>query len=868
MKTYTNKTFNCFKKLVLFVTVILLSGSFYSCKDDYLYDNQEPEWLGNSIYEYLQEDGNFKTTLKLIQDIKNDSDKSGYEEVLKLTGSKTLFVAKDDAYVEFFKNNPWGVTKYEDLTLSQKKSLLKFSMLNNAYTIVKLSNYNYDGVLVEETAMRQETALDPIDILSYEKGDQLPTSQSWNNYRDKGIYLLKDNTPKTIVYYTEEFMNKAGLTSEDFSTLTNGKTRDRGDLYVFDKKVIQPNVRCKNGYIHVLESVLTPPQNMAEYIQSNPSTKIFSKLLDRFCVMLYDEANTELYKRLNPGFNDSIFVKTFYASNGGISYRLDANHREIISPTALVKNLLPYNPGWNGYRAGALEADMAAMFVPTDEAMNNYFNSGIGAILKNRFGSWDNVPDEIILPFIKRHMRTSLLESVPSRFSKMVDAENYALPVQKGHIVSSFMASNGNVFVTNEVYPPVDYISVYSPVLLSSNSKIMNWAINISQQSVDGTMFAFYKLYLNSLVSKYSLFIPTDDYFKKYIDPVAYGQDVSGVLKYWYNEKTSSVNATVYKYDKINDVIGDSVDVITSKSFLQNRLWDLLDSHIVVGDVESGKNYYVTKANDIIQVSGSGNSLVVKGGNDIVKVRANVTNVFRQYNGTTFFIDRQIQPALRSVYKVLSENPNFSMFFDLLNGVPEQNIVQIFAQQGVDYRIKFFNAFRYTVFVPTNEAIQKAIDNKVINTWQEISSLPGPERDAAVAKLINFLKYHFQDEAVFFGDSYNGKYQSATLKADNTQTHFGTVKNKYYKLGVTGNSGSMTITMDTPTGTATRTAHVVTSNGLYNIIAKDYIFAKLPSAYKYVDGTGSVTGALFNTSSISTSASAVIHQIDNVLTFE
>jgi uncharacterized surface protein with fasciclin (FAS1) repeats len=349
-----------------------------------------------------------------------------------------------------------------------------------------------------------------------------------------------------------------------------------------------------------------------------------------------------------------------------------------------VKNLLPFNPGWNGYRSEALEADMAAMFVPTDEAMNNYFNSGIGAILKDRFGSWDNIPDDIILPFIKRHMRNSLRESVPSRFSKMVDSENYALPVQKGHIVSSFLASNGNVYITNEVYPPVDYISVYSPVLLSPNSKIMNWAINISQRSVDGTMFAFYKLYLNSLVSKYSLFIPTDEYFSKYIDPIAYGQEVSGVLKYWYNEKTSTVNATVYKYNKTNDIVGDSVDVITNSAFLQNRLWDLLDSHIVVGDIESGKDYYITKANDIINVAGKGNSLIIKGGGDIARnSQTKVKTVFRQYNGSTYFLDKQIQPALRSVYKVLSDNPEFSMFFELLNGVPEGNIVQIFAQQGL-----------------------------------------------------------------------------------------------------------------------------------------------------------------------------------------
>jgi hypothetical protein len=74
--------------------------------------------------------------------------------------------------------------------------------------------------------------------------------------------------------------------------------------------------------------------------------------------------------------------------------------------------------------------------------------------------------------------------------------------------------------------------------------------------------------------------------------------------------------------------------------------------------------------------------------------------------------------------------------------------------------------------------------------------------------------------------------------------------------------------MDNGSGDPVKTANVITDNGRYNIVVKDYIFAKVPTLYKNVDGTGSLTGSAFNSSTITTSASAVIHQIDNVLTFE
>ena len=90
------------------VALLLIGGLMYSCSDDYDLPDKTPGWLGSSIYNYLKEQGNFTNTVKLIDDL-------DYAEVLAKTGSKTLFVADDDAYSRFFANNPWGVQRYEDL---------------------------------------------------------------------------------------------------------------------------------------------------------------------------------------------------------------------------------------------------------------------------------------------------------------------------------------------------------------------------------------------------------------------------------------------------------------------------------------------------------------------------------------------------------------------------------------------------------------------------------------------------------------------------------------------------------------------------------------------------------------------------------
>ncbi len=841
--------------------LIVVGFSIASCQRDYFYDIKEPDFLNGSIYEYLEKNGSFDYYVKLINDL-------DYKEVLKLTGSKTLFVCKDEAFDRFFQDNSWGVTSYDDLSLSQKKVLFYFSMINNAYTLEKLSNY-YDGQFHEGTALRRLTALSAIDKLSFDTN--LPKGVHWDPYRDKGLYILKDNSDIPFIFFSQQFIDKIGMTDDDFTFISGGKERIKDDFFVFDNKVIEKDIVCKNGFIQVMEDVLLPPDNMAEYITNNNRMTIFADLLNRFSAPYYDQQNTLLYRELNPEFTDSIYNKRYFAVNGGAS--TDPNGKPV--------STLAFNPGWNAYATASttrpsIYPDMAAIFVPTDEAMSYFFNNEpIGLLLKERYQSWDNLPVDVVISFLKRHMRPSLIESLPHNFYKMVDDQNYLMQVDENDIVKeeNYTAVNGQVYVTNKVFTPVDFISVYGPVLLSENSKVMNWAIRRTETARDGTQFAFYQLYLNSLVVDYSLFIPSDDYFDSYVDPVAYGQDgIQGVMKYWYNETTKAVNATVYEYSKLTHEIGDSISAITDAGFIQNRLWKLLDSHIVVGDIKED-GYYITKANDFIKLSNNGT--VVQGGYDTqTEETVNILRTFEQANGTTYLVDAPIQSSLQTVYDVLSDvqKDKFSMFFDLLSEAPrdfEPEIASIFTPRGINYCVSFFNSFNYTIYIPSNDAVQRAIQNGIIKTWNDINLMPLEERRAETAELIRFLRYHFQDRAIFVGqDGKDRVYDSNARKStdDTFPSYWGTSVNKYYKLGVQDVDGTIELTTESQ-----GKARVIKEEGYYNLIAKDYVFNStkdMSSSFKNVDGTGAASAKAFASSRIVTTSSAVIHLIDDVLSYK
>lgn len=838
----------------LFVGMLILN----SCVDDYYYDDREPEWLGASIYDYLKDQGNYTNYVKLIEDTE-------YTEILAKTGSKTLFAANDEAFERFFQNNDWGVSSYDQLSLTQKKLILKYGMLDNAYLIETLANYN-NGTLQLGTAIRRATSMSQFDSIRFEIGEQLPETSFWNYYRDKGIYmidysLLSNTGAFPLVHFLQKSLENAGISDTDFELIT-GQTREPGDAHIFKNKVIERDITCKNGYIHILSEVLIPPTNVAQYLKESDNNKTFSKLLERFNAPYYDEDINIEYREIHPEFTDSLFLKGYFSETGGPSAY--PNGKRINSEL-----LLPLNPGWNNYintqdlTTFGLQSDMAAVLAPTDQAMDDYFNAGSGLVLKQRYGSWENIPDDIIALFMKRHLRASFIQTVPSRFDKMKDSENSPIPVQGSDIESTYVGVNGLVYKTNAVYPPDDYVSVYGPVLFSENARIFNWAIWQND----------FRLYLNSLVSTYSFFVPVDSFFDSYIDPVAYSKDVPAILRFWYNDEEETVVATAYSYNVETYEVGDSIGYIEDEDFISNRLLDLLDQHIVVNGVESGDNFFFTKGGNILTVEGSGIDLTVQGGGDkLMGTESKTTNFYNQQNGKTYFIDKPIQTPLQSVYKVLSQNEEFNEFFKLLSGFDPSSNNSIFIRRannsGIDFNIKFFNTFNYTVYVPTNEAILQAISDGIIPSWDEINAVTEESiYNEMVDKLERFLRYHFQDNSVLVGGDADYKlYQTATIKEVEDQSRFGTYKDKYYRLGVTTDGSNLSITTEAMEDYGVDAASVVTTPGLYNILTRDYIFNDLPSNFAEIDESGS--GAQFSNSTIFTSSTAVIHQIDNILRFE
>ena len=689
-------------KKVLFKAVFFGVLLCYSCentfKDIYgdVKENEAPSWLGGSIYSELQNPGSekltgtFKNYLRLIDDL-------GYAEILNRTGSKTIFPANDDAFTRFFANNNWGVSSYEELTYSQKRLLLKSSMLDNAILTGMLSNVEVSSqVIAEGTALKHPSNISIIDTIEMVTPDKMPLNNVfWDNFRNdnKTIWTVSDNTVPPIVHFTREQMVNNGITTDgddsDFAILT-GEPYSDGTVYIYSNKIIGADVVCQNGYIHQVQDVLVQPGNMAQVIARNSDTQYYSHILDYFKVPFEDASTAETYNawvRQNSALaeangykeHDKVYRVNYLSvtSHNGDG-NIDPNNT-----SHAVNEVLNYDIGWNEYYPNSKSSsadiaklsDMGAMFVPTDDALWNYF-SGRGAFIINEYGEKDasgnvintreklltnldlvhNTNPVILTSFVNNILKTSFVGTVPSRFPQIINDASELLNMSKDLLVVKengkydiAIANNGVIYKVTEVLAPDRYRSVLGPVCTYHDMKVMDWAVEEKYKSYIGMDFQYYLL---AMKANYAFFIPDDIAFGGtisnnvipsddrdpgldnifYLDPASidWSTKTAKVLHFWYDNTKPEyrtqqyLGARAYDIDLTTGIITTNTQDLSfssNKAQIASAFSDIMNYHTAVlettTDASGNLNKdVITEGNKYYKTKHGAGILVEKNGSD------------------------------------------------------------------------------------------------------------------------------------------------------------------------------------------------------------------------------------------------------------
>jgi uncharacterized surface protein with fasciclin (FAS1) repeats len=693
------------------------------------------------------------------------------------------------------------------------------------------------------------------------KPDQMPNTEVWAKFKDNGrsIPILKDASAAPMIHFLPAFMKYNKFTNNDLDVLTNHQANDINEAWVNGKKVVERDITCKNGYIQKVEKVIESSSNMADIIHQNADMSHWAKLMDRFCAPYYTAEGTREYNRLYNN-QDSVYVLRYYSDFSGDGENLSTPDGKAITAK------LPFDPGWNQYVSTSGDANMnydaGAMIVPTNEALNNWWDNE-GKDLKTEYGEIDSLPDATLAKLIKVNMLPVFTEAIPSKFDLILNDAKEPIGIKVEDVQSCFMGCNGVVYMTNKVFTPAEFQSVAYPALAHPTyMNVIYWAIDQLN----------FLPYLLSMDSKYSLILPSNDAMLWYIDPYTYGSEKNGmeapnVLAFWYDPTRSDAGKVrAWRYECTVDENGQiTIDEsitrkeVTDRDVINDCLKRLMDQLIIVGNIEDGHEFYKSKGGTPIRVfKDDKNRLSFAGGWQIRHnqgLPVNSDDIYQKNNGKSYIINDQMPLTTdQTVYLTLENNEEFSKFLELM----DYDIADLFAttvtknnysagmQKKGSKNLKLLDNYNYTIYVPTNSAIQKLIDDGLLPTWEDYEAQTeevwGSEELAAQAQamikdiIVSFIRYHVQDHAVLIGMApENDKYENSfeTMRR-NLET------GRFFPLIVNNEGGQMWVK-----DVLGNKRNVVKTNGLYNRICREYWFKSTGVCYMASD--------------------AVIHQIDGVL---
>ena len=748
-----------------------------SCKDDDILLTGQPSWLGNSIYERLQEEGNYTVVLRLIDEL-------GQKDVLSHTGSKTLFAADDAAYAEWFKGNSWGVRSYEQLTAAQKRLLLNNSMVNNAYLIELMSNAKSEGdagAPDEGRTMRRETAVSLYDSVYIMKPSAMPNTASWASFKERGksIPIMKDATTAPMIHFLPAYMYYNKITNEDLAILSNHQSDNIADAWVNGKKVIERDITCKNGYIQKVSGVIEASPNMAEVIHQHANMSKWAQLLDRFSAPYYYAVGTREYNRIYNN-EDSLYVLRYFSKR---SYNPNAGGADAIGENSVYPNgdpvkesLLLFDPGWNQYidanQVNDMHNDAGAMLVPTNEALEAWWNEG-GLELKTEYGVIDSLPTNTLATLINVNMLDVFSAKVPSKFPYVLNDAYEPLGITVADVDSCFMACNGVVYMVNKVFQPAEFQSVLFPATAhkEKSMSVIYWILTGAENASSFDAFNF-KPYLLSMDSKYAVLLPRNGAVEL-IDPYTYGamqtlKDVTGadsatveipdMLSFYYDQTkalASRVQCGRYRSTVAPDgsiEYGEAYPATVAQTLTNPLLEDMVNSMIIVipdksktleDYVSEGYSYFQTKGGTLIRVTpGQNGGLAFEGGWQIEHNNRKIYSeeTYRKVNGTAYELGDMVpMPSQKSFYMTLREHEEYHTFLELLENdycdllsptLGKNNNYSCGQQARGNKNLRVFDNYNYTAYIPTNATLQKLQQDGILPLTEELEM--GDENDEVI----------------------------------------------------------------------------------------------------------------------------------------
>ena len=697
------------KQLTLIALLMIL---FFGCRKDF--DKYErPEWLAGKLYTQILTKPELSTFAEMLKI-------SGYDTIIDVSGSYTVFAPSNEAFTRFFQEN----AQYKSLAALPKAevmNLVKYHLVQNPWSKAQLRSLDIYGWIdsldlinnlpkgyKRETLLRGRNVKYGVVYSKFKKQNSTlfrtniidSTQTSWNRR------VFTDSRKFSPIFF-KEYFDIYNLSTADYGFYFNRQFEGANDLYYSGGRIVSEEIFAENGFVYTIDRVVVPLKNGVELLTDKTKSHSYSlyyNLVNQFAEMDYNERET----LRQPGADQGLVVDSLF----NLRYPqlvFDINSERTQPPRGVFG--LPSNVTIR-YHHGIV--------APTNEALNQLVAQYLAG--GNNWGSLEAAPENI-----KRIVANSSLSTNPIYLTDIqkgfLNGEADIMKVDESSIVQKEYGSNCTFIGVNKPIIPRAFSSVTGPVYTRKGFSKVMFAIERA-----GLLAA-----LKRKDANYSFFVESD---------------------------ASTALDSSFNYNGVNFSATTLFPQQRTTFFTTEDLRILLMNHIGV-EVPNGlakrefiKNMagnYLIFNNETKEVRGTSATTFGYRGSRVVNVVPQLISNNAD-NGKTYEISNWFDFNINSLYNIIAGSyPKFHALVKKAGYSDDKLSRYTFISDNQNY----------TVFAPT-DSVLNTIDTDVMS----------------MKELQNFILFHFVQGDIIFTDGHRQEGYYETARIDETSTVFNTVNTK------------------------------------------------------------------------------------------
>jgi uncharacterized surface protein with fasciclin (FAS1) repeats len=686
---------------------VLLVLTTVLCGCTKIYEQEKykrPDWLAGKLYTQVSQQENLSAFTKALE-------LTGYDTIINVSGSYTVFAPSDEAFSLFFSENPQYGKSVSDIPKDELTRIVKFHIIQNAWSKEQLQMLDIGGWIdpndpeSEPRAYKKQTLLKDSNkkywVKTYRGEHTIVDSAEANDYK-----TVFTRSRKYVPVYYMDFFDIFNLSPDDYEFYF-GRPFDGNYLYYANARVGDEEIFAENGFVYIIDQVVLPLLNGRQILERELPGETYRTFLEMINTFPVFEFNPEATFDQPAAREGKLYDSLFDLRYPELPFDL---HEELTGPSTTVSDYtyLYHN----------------AMFIPTDVGFQKFLDEIV--TFKSGYPHWpdfESIPLDIKKIILNTHFawnpvyRTDIIGGFEN-------ADRNIIKIDEANILRKEFGSNCTFLGLNNAIVPRAFSSVTGPVYLRPGYSTFMYAMQycnvLSPVTEENTEYCFFAI--------------PDEVF----------EEDSSLMLEWIDKDLNRYRFTAL--DKANLRVVPIGRTDLARWILNQVGISLPDGTANKEFIENLAGNYIIWNNTDQTVRGGLPSVFGYRGDSVITIHPEIFEEPAD-NGRSYSVNGWFNHTKSTVWASLSR---YTKFKDLLQkaGLYNPSLYEFTLMSEGEF---------YTIFIPSAEAL----DNYGLDTL-------------STGDLEKLLRYHFVRGELIFTDGKKPWQDYETLRIDESSTPYST----------------------------------------------------------------------------------------------